>query len=306
MLRAVAADFGCIFGMQVTTLLDERSIAVPGCQCRRIAMSKEPDAFRDSAECADATLVIAPEFGNLLHERSRWVLERGGRLLGCSPDAIRVTGDKAELAAHWQRLNVRTPATAAAAHALPTTVGPPWICKPRDGAGSQATFLVRHASEWPAVFARARAEWLPGDLLVQQYVPGTAASVAFLAGPGQCVPLMPAMQNLSEDGRFHYLGGQTLPVPLHDRAVRLARSAIAGICGLQGYVGVDLVLGAAKNGSEDYAIEINPRLTTSYLGSRALCRENLAQAWLDVLQGNKVKLRWHNGSVTFGADGGVA
>jgi predicted ATP-grasp superfamily ATP-dependent carboligase len=152
----------------------------------------------------------------------------------------------------------------------------------------------------------ARAEWPAGDLLAQQFVPGTPASVAFLVGPGQCLPLMPATQNLSEDGRFHYLGGQTLAVPLRDRAVRLARSAIAGISGLQGYVGVDLVLGAATDGSEDYAIEINPRLTTSYLGSRELCCNNLAQAWLDVLDGNKVKLTWRDAIVTFSADGSVA
>jgi predicted ATP-grasp superfamily ATP-dependent carboligase len=306
MLCAAIADFGCVPGMQVSTVLDQGFGEVRGCECRRVAVGKEPDAFRDFAAYADATLVIAPEFDDVLRQRSDWVLEVGGRLLGSCPEAISTVSDKLALFQFWQRQNVRTPATA---HAIPTPprgFGPPWVCKPRQGAGAQATFLVDDATAWPAAFATARAEWPAGDLLVQQFIPGTAASVAFLVGPGQCVPLMPATQSLSVDGRFHYLGGQTLPVPLRDRAVRLARCAIAGIGGLQGYVGVDLVLGAAKDGSEDHAIEINPRLTTSYLGSRELCRDNLAAAWLDVLQGDSVKLAWRDGIVAFHADGSVA
>jgi hypothetical protein len=54
----------------------------------------------------------------------------------------------------------------------------------------------------------------------------------------------------------------------------LAQSALALLPGLQGYVGVDLVL----SGSDAWLIEINPRLTTSYIGLRQLIQLNLAQA----------------------------
>ena len=247
-----------------------------------------------------------PECGDLLLERSRWVLDREWPITRLhDPEAIRLTGDKAELARHWHGLGVQTPPRFSD------------TCRPRrsghPGFASHAAAQARKPHSWFAIPATGlrcsgEARGMAGGrpCLHSNMSPGTAASVAFLVGPGQCVPLMPAMQNLSEEGRFHYLGGQTLPVPLHDRAVRLARSAIAGVRGLQGYVGVDLVLGTANDGSEDYAIEINPRLTTSYIGSRELCRDNLARAWLDVLQGNQVTLTWHDGIVTFGADGSVA
>ena len=52
-----------------------------------------------------------------------------------------------------------------------------------------------------------------------------------------------------------------------------------------GYVGVDLVLGREPDGSEDVVIEINPRLTTSYVGLRAAARTNLAEAMWQVAQG---------------------
>jgi predicted ATP-grasp superfamily ATP-dependent carboligase len=44
--------------------------------------------------------------------------------------------------------------------------------------------------------------------------------------------------------------------------------------GLQGYVGVDLVL----TNQEAWLMEINPRLTTTYIGLRQVIQLNLAQA----------------------------
>jgi predicted ATP-grasp superfamily ATP-dependent carboligase len=70
--------------------------------------------------------------------------------------------------------------------------------------------------------------------------------------------------------------------------------------GLSGYFGVDLVLGESADGSQDRVIEINPRLTTSYLGLRRLARFNLAQALLRLAQGERVTgLRWHPGPWSF-------
>ena len=147
--------------------------------------------------------------------------------------------------------------------------------KPRFGAGSQDTFLIRNRDvgpgfpAWPSEQRALRPGWKawPHDnFIVQQYVLGEAASVALLIAPGQAIPLMPARQHLSSDGRFRYLGG-SLPLQpgLALRATKVALAAVAGIAGLQGYVGVDLVLG---DDGYDWAIEINPRLTTSYIGLR--------------------------------------
>jgi predicted ATP-grasp superfamily ATP-dependent carboligase len=70
-----------------------------------------------------------------------------------------------------------------------------------------------------------------------------------------------------------------------------------------GYIGVDLVLGADPDGQDDHVIEINPRLTTSYVGLRALSRNNLAAAMLVVAEGREPALSWHDGVVEFSADG---
>ncbi len=153
----------------------------------------------------------------------------------------------------------------------------------------------------------ARRDGWTGDSLLQPFVPGTAARVAFLIGLRQTVPLLPASQELSNDGRFRYRGGRIpLPAPLADRAVRLAERAVAVVLGLSGYVGVDVVLGETADGSEDFVIEINPRLTTSYVGLRALARTNLAGAMLAVVVGqDEVHIAWQTRAVHFLADGGV-
>ena len=76
------------------------------------------------------------------------------------------------------------------------------------------------------------------------------------------------------------------------------------MAGLAGYVGVDLVLGAADDGGEDRTIEINPRLTTSYVGLRALAEANLAEVLVKVVRGEVVPaVAWRPGTVSFRADG---
>ncbi|HEV3003063.1 MAG TPA: ATP-grasp domain-containing protein, partial [Pirellulales bacterium] len=70
-----------------------------------------------------------------------------------------------------------------------------------------------------------------------------------------------------------------------------------------GYLGVDLVLGGPDDGSDDVVIEINPRLTTSYIGLRAACRENLAAAMLALAVRQPYNLTFRDQRIEFSADG---
>ena len=292
MSDAAASDFGRITGVVVVTLGD----AGPG---------GEREAFRDAVRRCEWALVIAPEFDGILAERCGWVERDGGRLLGPAAGAVAFAGDKLLTAERWRRCGVSTPATTD--RELTGCEAFPVVWKPRDGAGSAATFLLQDALDLARAKALRAADGHAGPMILQEFVPGRAASVAFLCGPAGCFPLLPCLQLLSDDGRFKYLGGE-LPVPPHlaERAVRLGRRAVGCVPGLCGYVGVDLVLGGAADGSEDYAIEINPRLTTSYVGLRALAEFNIAEAMLRVAAGDPAgELRWKPGPVRFLPDGTV-
>jgi tyramine---L-glutamate ligase len=304
MLSAVADDFRAVPGVRVTTCGTATD-------------------FPSLAAAADYTLVIAPECGGRLEYLCREVFRVGGRLLGPSPDAVHLAADKLALARHWIRCDVPTPATCRLGDA---PAGLPLVVKPRDGAGSQQIRRAeRREPPDPDVGRLSRAVGRDGSgepsyvtigpltghplafnapTIAQEYVPGFAASVAFLIGQDTIMPLVPCEQRLSTDGRFQYRGG-SLPIAadLPARAVRIATAAVRCVPGLRGYVGVDVVLGTD---GRDWAIEINPRLTTSYVGLRVLARFNLAAAMLAAVRGESMPvLAWHDGNVEFTPDGAV-
>ncbi len=249
---------------------------------------------------ADIGIIIAPETGGILEVQVRQ-FQRTHRLIASSLLALALTGDKLALAAHWQQHGVPTPATAPAEDWPSTRV--PAVLKPRDGAGSCDTHLCVDDATFRRQMLAAVAAGQ--TIIAQDYVLGQSASVAFLVGPNQTLALPPTFQTLSDDGRFQYLGGE-LPISpaLADRATALGRRAVACVTGLLGFVGVDLILGNAADGSQDVAIEINPRLTTSYVGLRAHTEANLAAALLTVFEGGVVgPIPWKRERITFRPDG---
>ena len=294
MRDAVVEDFTSA-GYEVRTLEFDVSI-------RKRQTIRERDSFRAIVKEVDGVLVIAPELGGELSRRCDWVEKFGGRLLGPDVDSVQTCSNKIDLAKHWVSHGVRTPRTNSFLDWLREPSVFPAICKPVDGAGSMGIRRVENMDEVHNIWrAGGYDDFTPSDLVLQDYVPGFAASVAFLVGSTQSVPLLPASQILSEDGRFHYLGGEMpLEPALAARTIAIASQAIACVLGLRGYVGVDVILGNATDSSQDYAIEINPRLTTSYLGLRAICEDNLAHLMYLAASGEPIpKPRWKPGRVRF-------
>ncbi len=297
MLSAIVEDFSNIPGLETITMLDSCCSERPRWKYRSVQPMDEADVFCELARSADLALIIAPEFDDHLALRSDYALDAGCRLLGCAPGAVRLTGDKLQTADWLAKRGIATPPTQLLDVWEPTNLTGLRVCKPRYGAGSQSMCLLHGPYEIPR-------PWTP-DMIEQPYVPGQPVSVAFLVGPKQIVPTPGATQHLADDGRFHYLGGRTpLPPPLRDRAIPLAQRAVEAVPGLQGYVGVDLILGAAADGSHDVVVEINPRLTTSYIGLRQLTRTNLAELWLRLWRGETVEQPdWSEDVIEFTADG---
>jgi hypothetical protein len=152
-------------------------------------------------------------------------------------------------------------------------LGYPIVVKPERGAGCQGVRLARNARELRGALDAAHRANGTGSLVMQRYVRGTAASVSLLADGRRAVPLTVNAQWVSASSGFCYRGGRTpFDHPLAAAAVDAALRTCAALPGLRGYVGVDLVLTDA----EPFVIEVNPRLTTAYLGVRAVLEENVA------------------------------
>lgn len=271
MLAAVRDDFAAVPGVEVL-----------------LGSAGEFDVL---ATTANWSFVIAPESDGILAELYRRVQQLGGRWLGCSAPAIVLATDKIALFQHWQSLKLPTPETVRFPK-RPSRY--PAVMKRRDGCGSDGTRLIRTEWDWPA----ETDGWI-----AQPFIAGQPASVAFLIGTNQTIALPPTFQSISDDGQFQYRGG-SLPIPadLEARAEALARRGIESLPGLFGFVGVDLILGDAK----EWLLEINPRLTTSYVGLRALAKSNLVECLLKLAGGGSASIEWNEGiQIEFAADGSV-
>jgi predicted ATP-grasp superfamily ATP-dependent carboligase len=93
---------------------------------------------------------------------------------------------------------------------------------------------------------------------------------------------------------------------LADRAAALARRAITALPATVGYVGIDIVLGRDPHGSEDTVIEVNPRLTTSYVGLRAAAQSNLAEAMWRIAMGKLQSICFDERPLEFDPAGNVS
>jgi tyramine---L-glutamate ligase len=307
MVAALAADFEAA-SVEVVVLRDSRQsdFKIRGAEIRDVhSADGERLQFAALAAQCDRTVVIAPELRGALVDRCRQVERAGGRLLGPGPELVELASDKHATAEWLRAAGVAAPEGWAVKprQALPPDLAFPVIGKPRWGAGSQG---LRSLSD-----RRAAADWLAGitePSRLERFCPGIAASVALLCGPQGVFPLVPCRQRLSSDGRFVYQGGSLpLDAPLARRAVDLATRAVSAIAEPIGYLGVDLVLGADVQGRDDMVIEINPRLTTSYVGLRAAASPgvNLAAAILAVCEGRTPQLSFRHVEVQFDPDGTV-
>jgi predicted ATP-grasp superfamily ATP-dependent carboligase len=253
-------------------------------------------------EC-EAALVIAPETGGELARLSAAVEAAGVRLLGSRPAAVTAAGDKAECARRFLAAGLPAPRTQAVprAHlaAAAQAFGYPLVLKPRDGVGCEGVSLAAG----PADLEQAQ-NILPNTapdepILLQSYLSGVHASVSLLAVEGQARPLSLNGQKIEPGAPFTYRGGVVpLEHRLAERTFEVAQAAAALIPGLQGYLGIDFVL----TEQEAWVIEINPRLTTSYLGLRQVLPFNLMQAvWEACTEGVLPEPRPLVGRVSFEA-----
>lgn len=315
MLAAVLEDFAACSTGRVFTTVDQR-LAADARDLRLdswadIHWTQSPDQesvlFRKLAAQCDATFVIAPETDEILLARRQQVEAVGGRFLGHSASAVKLCSDKLAFFEHLVRQDLPTIQATLFDRAAPaSTFQFPIVIKPRDGAGSQDTYLISDPCEYAGLQDALSATFgCKGRAIVQPYIAGESLSVAAIVdGRTQNVDVFPAgQQRLSDDGRFHYRGG-TIPASLPQTVdpTRLVTDVCRSIEGLSGYIGFDLILSARA--PRLLVVEANPRLTTSYLGYRTLAKENLAARILRP-EVAKDRIAWHTGRVEFTADGRV-
>jgi predicted ATP-grasp superfamily ATP-dependent carboligase len=267
MLRALARDLSSIAGIEVVT-----------CRDSRLPPLVFPTVF-DFERCmqeADAVWPIAPETGGSLERVSRHILQCGKVLLGSEPGTVRVTASKLQTSRALAQAEIAVAPTFGSEEETPSSSSG-WVVKPNDGAGCLNTRFFRSRQE-AMRFAQAQGH------VLQPYVAGKPCSLSILCRKGEAQLLSCNRQRIRiEDGRFEFLGCEVNSFEDERGDLSRVASRIAStLPGLWGYCGVDFM----QTETGPVIIEVNPRLTTSYVGLSDALGENVAGLVLGLL-GNR-------------------
>ncbi len=249
----------------ITTTVDTR-LKVP-MHCQICHMIEADDAVWDIWEeliaTVDAVWLIAPETDGALSKLTRLAQAYDKYVIGSGAAVIDVCSSKL---ATYQALapTIKTVDTYLYAD-WPKTQGVTWLAKPDDGAGCEQT----------ACFDSAEAldDWLQQQQyteshIMQPYLVGTPASIACIMHQGK-VQLLSCNQQLIEKDEHTLIYQGCIVNGLQqywEPFFKLASDVATLMPDLTGYIGIDVIVHEAEKGEQLFTlVEVNPRLTTSYI-----------------------------------------
>jgi tyramine---L-glutamate ligase len=276
MRDAALRDFAQIPDIEILMTCDQRLAApVEAHQVLMIDVTKDVWVLWEQCITAsDAVLLIAPETGAVLESLTQLAEGLNKTVLGSKASAVKLAGDKwltfqCLISYHISTLDTYL------ANDLPNRMHGAYVAKSRDGAGCHDMAYFDDIELLQA--------WLKGrehSHIVQPYQTGDAVSFSMLCKKGKAYLLSCNRQNIQIAGQeVSYHGGVMNGMDEYREAFNtLAQKIAQAMPDLAGYVGVDLIVYQ----DECFVLEVNPRLTTSYVALHQACGCNPAQMLLDL------------------------
>ena len=313
MLRSIVSDFKSA-GHEVTVLLDARLSKlnppiVADCTIPVFYPQEAEKFLVNAAKINDAVYVIAPETGQTLQSLVELVEHIGKVSLNCDASAIQKVADKTVLYETLKKNGLPTPNTvvlnvdgglAEVKQIIRSKFSYPVVFKPVDGVSCGGLSIVKEDAQVEKAVEKIKAESAGKHFIVQEFIDGEAASVSVLCTGGKALAISLNRQNVKvavPEAVSSYEGG-TVPFdhPLKQEAFRVGEKVVESFPGLRGYVGVDLVLVKDK----PFVVDVNPRLTTSYVGLCRVASFNVAEALVNAVLKRKLPTKQEiNGFVYF-------
>jgi len=291
MLRTLISDFKAA-GHNVTTMLDSRIARWnppidADCVVPVFSSHETQVNMHKIAESADAAYVIAPETDGVLQSLVELVEQTGAASLNCPAGAIEKVSDKMVFDDFMRKLGLPLPEMMIFSvaddlkeirKAVRGSLNFPVIFKPSDGVSCSGVSVVSNEEQVAGAIDKIKRASSSKHFLIQELIKGAAASVSLLSTGSNAVSISLNRQDVTietPEACSSYSGGAApFGHPLRAEAFEVAEKLVKSFPDLRGYVGVDFVL----TEDEAVAIEVNPRLTTSYVGLRRVVNFNSAQA----------------------------
>lgn len=277
MLQAVLNDCLKMDDIQLVTTRDARiPIDIGGVEIHVVenAIDYMQQLALIARQC-DVTWVIAPESEGILETLITHLKEDKNTMVNCDAESIRITGDKLICATHLAANDIPTVRNLTQDEI--STYENSVMIKDRYGVGCEG--LMRCDTGREALQYIDDTQWV-----VQPYLQGEHLSISILFSSKQAMVISLNEQVFSHENKQPKLTSCLVNAhPVNDKIQHLADRLLQVLPGLRGYVGVDVIL------SEDeyYVIDINPRLTSSYVGLCDVLEENPAELCINsVLDSN--------------------
>jgi len=293
MIRSVIDDFQKLDN-QIITLLDKRiRFLSPLIKANSIKTVRSSDKFIDLyksrvKEC-DFCFIIAPEFSNILLDLTRIIKRNNKKLLSVNLDGIKIASSKYKTYKYFLSHDLKTPKT----FLVPLKNGLPdadfirkkykdldsqVIIKPNDGVGAESILKVESERDLNEVLRSSEANFEKGrKYIIQNYIDGQPLSLSlFNSFLNRKKPLLISVnsQNILLKNKVkdsEYLGGYT-PVENYNIIEQKINQILQKVKFPEFFslYGMDFIM----NEDDIFFIEINPRLTTSYIGLRNILIDN--------------------------------
>ena len=282
MLEAVITDF---LGMGITDIITTRDDRLDALSLPVKQIAIEGEIYSTWQSCmneVDAVLIIAPESEDVLLNLTLMAEQSDCYVLGCSYESVRITSSKLETADLLLKNKIAYIDTKPLKEKIITESQNGWVIKADDGVGAEDCYFCADIKEIDRLKNSINTE----NFVVQKYVPGVTASISMICYQDKAQLLACNKQIFSFDNGKGELKGLVVNGildqwgPFNKIAQNIARTDI----GLWGYIGVDLIV----TKTEPVVVEINPRLTTSYVGLRESLALNPAALILSI---------WQNGNI---------
>lgn len=234
--------------------------------------------FSHALENVQAAWIIAPEFEGIL-EKLCFQVEQANKILLTSPAK--------NVAKTANKLTTFEILTVAQIPTVKTEIFNPeknydktheWVIKPFDGAGAENTFLLQTEKDWSAL------PYFEKSFLIQPHIHGEKRSLSCLFQNGTAQVLCVNLQQFGIENQVFKLKNIDVNFTQDDgRYQKLATKIAQAFPDLFGYVGIDLI----ENETGCFVLEINPRLTTSFVQIEEKLGVNVA-AWVLKAAQNKM------------------